>query len=58
MDDSFPVFRNMYGPGAILGVEQFIYNDKWNMDIISKVNGCIMAKIDVESFEELKNSQP
>ena len=48
----------MYGAGAILGVDQFLENDRWEMDVICKIKGSVMGKIEYDQFEELKEQQP
>ena len=50
--------QTIYKPGAILGCEQFLRGDPWTFDLISKSDGCIMAKYCYSSYMQLKDSQP
>ena len=47
----------MFKSGAILGVDQFLENDRWDMDIICEDDGSIIGKIDYDTFVELKETQ-
>ena len=58
MDDSFPEQRKMFGAGSILGIDQFLENDRWEIDIVCKIKGSIMGKIEFDMFEELREKQP
>ena len=58
MDDSFPEQRKSFGAGAILGIDQFLENDRWDSDIICKMKGSIMGKIEYDMFEELREKYP
>lgn len=58
LDDTYPQYRHLFGPGAILGIDQFIHNDRWKMDLISKQQGGMIAKLDMHTFNILKEETP
>ena len=57
LDDCYPSTRDLYKPGAIIGIDQFMQDERWDMDLLCKVEG-IIAKFDYSSFEILKSENP
>lgn len=45
-----------YRSGAILGTEQFLYDDPWQMDLIAKSDQCIICKYTYEQYLALQKS--
>lgn len=58
LDETFPVTRNLFSCGAVLGIDSFLDNDKWTMDVICKTEDTVVGKIDYESFLELRENYP
>ena len=58
LDDSYPSNREIFKTGAIIGADQFMKDDYWDIDLICKEEGSIIAKFDYKSFQDLKESQP
>lgn len=53
MDDSYPSNRTTYKTGAVIGVQEFLHDDKWNMDLICHEEG-IIARYDHKAFRACK----
>lgn len=58
LDDSYPSNREIYSTGSIMGTKQFMNDDYWDMDVICKEEGSIIAKFDYKQFSDLRESQP
>jgi len=56
VDDNYPNSGPIYKTGAVMGMEQFIFDCKWDYDLICEQDG-IIAKYSYESFELLKTNQ-
>ena len=57
LDDTYPSTRDLYRPGAVIGVDQFLQSDRWDMDLLCKEEGLI-GKFDYSAFELLKQDNP
>lgn len=42
----------------MLGCEQFLHNDRWDIDLIAQDHDCIIGKLDFSAYEALKEAQP
>ena len=58
LDDSYPSNRELYKTGSIIGADQFMKDDYWDMDLICKEDGSIMGKFEYKTFMDLKDTQP
>ena len=56
LDDCFPVNKQVYKPGSILGCEQFLKDDPWDVDIICEENQSLVVKFDYDQFSNLCDS--
>lgn len=56
MDDNFPSQRILHEAGAVLGCEQFLKNDYWEMDLICREENSLIAKYDYDSFCNLRET--
>lgn len=49
LDQNYPVKRTTYKTGAVIGVQEFLHDDKWEMDLICHEEG-IIARYDHKFF--------
>jgi hypothetical protein len=50
LDDSYPSNREIFKTGSIIGADQFMKDDYWDMDLICKEDGSIIGKFDFKAF--------
>lgn len=58
LGEGYPRMSETYKTGAIIGVDQFMKDDYWDMDLICKEEGSIMGKFEFQTFQSIKDSQP
>ena len=58
LGETFPATKIIYNAGAILGCEQFLNDDRWELDIICKDENSVIAKLDYDSYCNMRESSP
>jgi len=53
IDDSYPNKGPTYKAGAVLGIDQFLKDDYWNIDLICSEDG-IIGRYEYDSFDAIK----
>jgi hypothetical protein len=49
---------SIYKAGAVIGIDQFLKDDYWELDLISKKKDSVIGKFDFSTFKNMKESQP
>lgn len=57
LGEDYPAKKETYKAGAIIGVTQFLHDDKWTSDIICQEEG-IIGRYEYSSFDAQKFVQP
>ena len=58
LDDGYPVERTIYSTGDVIGINQFLHDEKWEQDIFCKEDQSVIGRITYSQFQDLKSQQP